>query len=67
MERRYNHALDLAFEFETVNSADNITASEVLEALERRVEYLKGHKDEILEACSVFDTVELCEEGDAND
>lgn len=67
MGKKYNHAFDLAFELESDNKSDDVTATELLAALEKRVEYLKSHPDEIVGACGLFDTIENEEdEGETN-
>jgi hypothetical protein len=53
----YNHALDVAFEVVSESETEP-TVDEILLGLEKRLKYLKKHRDEVHEACDVFDTHE---------
>jgi hypothetical protein len=55
--KKYNHALDVAFEVVSESETEP-TVDEILAGMEKRLEYLKKHRDEVHEACDVFDTHE---------
>jgi len=58
-EKKYNHAFDIAFELESDNDGERVTASELMAGLLRRVADLIQNPDEIIEACGLpFDTYE---------
>lgn len=52
---KHNHLFGLGFELESFNNGGNVTAKELLTAMERRVRYLRAHPGEILEACGLPD------------
>lgn len=52
---KHNHLFGLGFELESFNNGGNVTAEELLAAMERRVRYLRAHPGEILEACGLPD------------
>ncbi len=55
-----NHAYDIAFEVHTEHAADEVTTSELLIALQHRIDALRKNGDEVKEACGwPFDTVEI--------
>lgn len=57
---RFNHAFDIAFSLENSSESGEATAEELLAALIKRVEYLREHKDEIVESCGTpFDSYEI--------
>ena len=56
MSKKYNHAMDLAFEVES--DLMEPTKEEVLTGLMKRVDYLKNSIDELLEATNIYDTYE---------
>lgn len=56
---KWNHAIDVAFEIETDNDANNITVEEMLAGMRKRLEYLESHPTEAKEAFGVFDTFEI--------
>jgi hypothetical protein len=54
---KYNHAFDIAFEVESDNEGDNVTAKELRDGLRKRLEGMSD--EEIVEACGLpFDTYE---------
>jgi hypothetical protein len=57
---KYNHAVDVAFTVITTN--EEPTVDEMIEGMERRLEYLKKDRSEANEAFGVFDTFEVDEE-----
>lgn len=52
---RYNHMFTIAFTVVTENDAENVTAAELREGLQRRLKELRvdGDYDEIIEACAL--------------
>jgi hypothetical protein len=55
----YNHAFDLAFE--VVSREEDplkVDARDILAGLQRRVDYLIAHPDEVLEACDCYDSMD---------
>jgi hypothetical protein len=55
----YNHAFTIAFSVDTNNEGDKVTASELIEALEKRLKDLIENGDEIIEAVGLpYDSYE---------
>jgi hypothetical protein len=61
LPKRYSHAMDLGFEVDS-DSADDPTPEEILQGLERRVENLRQNREELREACGIFDTIDRRED-----
>ena len=55
---RYEHLFDVGFSVATDKAWEDVTAEELLAALERRLAALRVSKGEILEATTCFETVE---------
>ena len=56
---RYSHALTIAFEVDSDNDGEHLTADELLDGLARRIASLRENGDEIIEACGMpYDTYE---------
>jgi hypothetical protein len=54
---KYSHGFDIAFEvISDQEDGDDVTPEMVTEAIKRR---LKTNKDNLLDICHVFDTVEI--------
>lgn len=54
--KKYNHAYDLGFSVQS--DQEEATPQEILEAMEKRLNYLKANPDEVLEACGKIDSSE---------
>lgn len=52
---KYNHMFDVAFSVVTSNVWEDVTADELILALEDRIMYLKAHPNEIIESCGYCD------------
>jgi len=52
-KKKYNHLFGLGFTVNSDNDGENVTADELLAAMEQRVHYLRQHRGEILEACGL--------------
>ena len=55
---RYEHLFDVGFSVSTDKPWEELTAEELLAALEKRLACLRTSKGEILEATSCFETIE---------
>jgi len=55
---RYEHLFDVGFSVATDKPWEDVTAEELLDALERRLACLRTTKGEILEATTCFETIE---------
>jgi hypothetical protein len=57
MIMKFNHAFDIAFSLENDSASGEASADELLDALQAKVNYLRMHKDEIIESCGApFDS-----------
>lgn len=55
----YNHAFSIAFTIDTeTENPEAVPLSDLLAALERRIEELRRDPEELREACDCFDTYE---------
>lgn len=57
-----NHMFDVAFSIDSDKDWEEISAEELLEALQKRIDYLKNHEDEVLDACQIVDSVQFEED-----
>jgi len=57
MKKKFNHAVDVAFEVHS-NNEDEPTPDECIQAMEKRLAYLKSNPDEAKEAFGSFDVHE---------
>ena len=55
----YDHMFDVTFTVLSDRQAEDITAEELIFALEERLNYLKLHPLEVLEAVGIVDTSEI--------
>ena len=54
---KYNHACDVAFSIDTdQQDIIDVPAPVLLDALQKRVDYLRAHPNEVYEAIGVYDT-----------
>lgn len=59
-QKRWNHMLDVAFTIETVHQDwANVPAQELIEALQKRVDFLRLNPGEVLEAFGFSDSHEV--------
>jgi len=56
---KYNHMFDVAFSVVTSNECEDVTADELILALEDRISYLKANPNEIIESCGYCDSYEM--------
>jgi hypothetical protein len=55
-KKKYNHAVDVAFEVQS--NHEYPTIDEMLEGMQKRLDYLKVNRDEASEALHAYDTIE---------
>lgn len=55
----FNHMFDIAFEVESDNDWENVMHWEFIEALEKRLKYLKENRNEAMEAFGYSDSYEI--------
>lgn len=60
VERRFNHMLDVAFTIEsTIEDWEQIPAKDLVEALQRRVNYLRDNPADAADAIGFSDSYEV--------